>query len=73
MEEESYFMRNYPDLKKYTDQGLSPLHSIVMGLCDVLKEMYHCCTKEKIKNIPPFDVIHITTKIKFFVRVLQEK
>ena len=48
------FMEKDPDPPRYTDQGLSPIHTIVMALFDVLMDMCHRCTMGKFIALPPF-------------------
>ena len=47
-------MRNDPAPKKYLKQGLSPLHSRVMSLFDVVKDKYHHCTMDNLYNSAAF-------------------
>ena len=47
-------MRNDPAPKKYLRQGLSPLHSRVMSLFDVLEEKHHQCAMDNLYNSASF-------------------
>jgi hypothetical protein len=39
----TFYFRNQPAPKKYLDQGLSPLHSRIMGMFDQLDTKFHNC------------------------------
>jgi hypothetical protein len=43
-----FFFRNHPAPKKFTAQGLSPLHSRVMSLFDCLKDKFHRCQMDNL-------------------------
>ena len=48
------FMRNDSTPTKYLKQGLSPLHSRVMGLFDTVKETHHQCAMDNLYNSAAF-------------------
>ena len=48
------YMRNDPAPKKYLSKGLSPLHTRVMSLFDVLEESYHQCAMDNLYNSAAF-------------------
>jgi hypothetical protein len=39
----TFYFRNQPAPKRYTDQGISPLHARILAMFDQLKEKYHNC------------------------------
>ena len=47
-------MRNDLAPKKYITQGLSPLHSRVMGLFDTVSDTYHLCAMDNLYNLADF-------------------
>lgn len=48
------YMRNDPAPEKYLKRGLSPLHSRVMALFDVLDDEYHHCAMDNLYNSVQF-------------------
>lgn len=48
------WMRNDLAPKKYITQGLSPLHSRVMGLFDTVSDTYHHCAMDNLYNSAAF-------------------
>mmetsp|Transcript_25091 Transcript_25091/g.54722 ORF Transcript_25091/g.54722 Transcript_25091/m.54722 type:complete len:1026 (-) Transcript_25091:83-3160(-) len=50
----TFYFRNQPAPKKYTDMGMSPLHARVLFLFDQLKSEYHSCGLDNLYNSAKF-------------------
>ena len=48
------YMQNHPAPAKYLKQGLSPLHSRVMGLFDTVNDDNHQCAMDNLYNSAAF-------------------
>ena len=49
-----FYFRNDPANVEYTKTGLSPLHSCVMTLFDLVEDNYHVCGMENLYNSVTF-------------------
>ena len=57
-------MRNDRAPGKYLKQGLSPLHSCVMGLFDTVKDKHHQCAMDNLYNSAAFCKAAYNDKMK---------